>query len=265
MVNQKFFWNSNLRLLRERKKETQEELANILKISRSKLNALENGQTKNPPMEDLNKCSEYFKISIDTLVKIDLSKLGELKLRDLESGNDVYISGGKLRVLAITVDKENKENIEYVPKKAQAGYVDGYNDREFISALPKFNLPNLPAKATFRMFPTEGKSMLPYPEGCDVLTTFVANWKELEEGADCIVILKSGQFLFKSVFKQIEQYRSFLLKSLNTEFEDQLVPVGDVLEIWKYHSHWTKERPQEDNDIMRELKEIKMMLAAKAS
>ena len=260
MVNQKFFLKDNLRFLRERKKKTQDELSGELDISRSKLNALENGQTKNPQMDDLAKCSDYFKISIDSLIKIDLSKLGELRLRELEAGNDIYISGGKLRVLAISVDKNNKENIEYVPKKAQAGYAAGYNDPEYIGALPKFYIPNLPLNATYRMFPTEGRSMLPFPEGCDVVTTYVSDWNDLADDTDCIVILKSGQFLFKAVDKRIERNRTMLLRSLNPEFEDQEVPVGDILEIWKYYGHWTKERPEMESDVIREVKEIKAML-----
>jgi transcriptional regulator with XRE-family HTH domain len=246
MVNQKFFLKDNLRFLRERQKKTQDDLAAVLNISRSKLNALENGQTKNPQMEDLTKCSEYFKVSIDSLIKIDLAKLGELKLREL--------------VLAISVDQNNKENIEYVPKKAQAGYVAGYNDPEFIGALPKFYIPNLPSNATYRMFPTEGRSMMPYPEGCDVVTTYVSDWTELANDSDCIVVLKSGQFLFKAVDKRIEENRTILLRSLNPEFQDQEVPVSEILEIWKYYGHWTKERPEMESDVIKEVKEIKALL-----
>ncbi|MNR31246.1 hypothetical protein D3C85_1487450 [compost metagenome] len=77
--------------------------------------------------------------------------------------------GGNLRVLAITVDRDNKENTEHVPVKAQGGYRAGHNDPEFIVTLPKFNFPNLPKGGSYRMFPTSGDSMLPIPEGSDVI------------------------------------------------------------------------------------------------
>ncbi|WP_225975053.1 helix-turn-helix domain-containing protein [Anseongella ginsenosidimutans] len=48
MTSQKIFFCSNLKFLRERKKISQEALAEKLHITRSKLNALENGQTKAP-------------------------------------------------------------------------------------------------------------------------------------------------------------------------------------------------------------------------
>ena len=108
---QKLFWADNLKFLRNRKKISQDELAGNLGITRAKLNSHENGLSKNPPLEDLIKIADYFHIAVDTLLKVDLSKLGELKLRELESGNDLYISGGKIRVLSITVDQDNRENI----------------------------------------------------------------------------------------------------------------------------------------------------------
>ena len=72
--------------------------------------------------------SKYYKVSIDTLVKIDLSKLSEFQLSELERGNDVYVTGSRLRVIATTVDSQNRENIEVVPLKAKAGYKNGFAD-----------------------------------------------------------------------------------------------------------------------------------------
>jgi len=125
---QKIFFGQNIKFLRERRKLSQETLAEKLLVTRAKLAAIEVGQTKSPQPEDYIRCSDFFKISIDSLLKVDLSRLGELKLRDLEAGNDVYMMGGKIRVLAITVDKSEKENTEYVPVSAKAGYTSGYND-----------------------------------------------------------------------------------------------------------------------------------------
>lgn len=125
MDTPKTFFVENFKFLRIRKKLTQERLAEKLGFTRKKLEALEGGRVKAPGPEDFLKYSEYFCFSVDTLIKVNLAKLGELKVRDLEAGNDVYVKGGKLRVLAITVDKENRENAEYVPISAKAGYRTG--------------------------------------------------------------------------------------------------------------------------------------------
>jgi transcriptional regulator with XRE-family HTH domain len=257
---QKLFWAENLKFLRNRKKQSQDELANSLDITRAKLNSHENGLSKNPPLEDLIRIAEYFHIAVDTLLKVNLSKIGELKVRALEAGNDVYISGGNIRVLSISVNTDNKENVEYVPIKAKAGYLAGFKDPEFIAQLPKFSLPHLPQNRTYRMFPTEGDSMLPIPENCLVIAEYVADWTSLKN-TPCIVIMKSEQtFLFKMT-SLITASQSLLLHSLNPEYTDNEVWVGDVLEVWKYHSHITDMIPTSDNGMMQQIlnyvKEIK--------
>lgn len=242
---------------------SQEELSAQLAISRSKLAAHESGKTTNPPVEDLYRFSDFFRISIDTLLKIDLSRMSELKLRELEAGNDVYISGGQVRVLAITVDRENRENMEYVPVKAKAGYRAGYHDPEFIASLPKFHLPNL-SGGSFRMFPTTGDSMLPIPENSDIICRYVENWNDLKPKTLCIVILKGEQ---EFVFKQVTlRDRTFLLESLNTAYLPYEVKAEEVLEIWQFNRFLSAELPEGSADMdmlvkmMREMKEeIKAM------
>ncbi|ODS82024.1 MAG: DNA-binding protein [Cytophagaceae bacterium SCN 52-12] len=249
MENHKIFFAPNLKFLRERVKLTQQELANKLEITRSKLNALESGQTTAPRPEDYLKLSDFFKLSIDTLLKVDLSKLGELKLRDLQAGNDVYITGSNIRILAVTVDANNRENVEYVPVKAKAGYRSGYSDPDYIASLPRFSMPNLPPDGSFRMFPTTGDSMLPLPEGSDIICRYVADWTALRPGALCIVILSGEQdFVFKKVTVRMPE-RKLLLESLNPVYDPYEVPLAEVLEIWKYHSYQSSEIPSPSSDV----------------
>lgn len=255
MSETNIFLDSNVKFLRLRLKLTQQELAKELSMSRSKLNCIETGQTKSPSIADMLQFSSFFRMSIDTLIKVDLSKLGELRIRELEAGNDIYIKGGNLRVLAITVDGENNENVEYVPVKAKAGYRAGFNDPEYIAALPKYSLPNLPKQGTFRIFPTIGDSMLPIPEGSEVTGQYVEDWESIKSGTPCIVILKSQQdFVFKMVTLQKEG--NFLLESLNPLYKPYSVGVEEVLEIWKFHSFTSKYFPEPVSDLDVLMKEI---------
>ncbi|SEI45322.1 Helix-turn-helix domain-containing protein [Dyadobacter koreensis] len=257
MVTATLFFHSNIRFLRERRKFSQEDISEVLDLSRNKLQALESGKTKNPSVQDLIKFSEYFKVSVDTLLKVDLSTLGELKLKELQAGNDVYMTGSQIRILAITVDKENLENTEYVPVKAKAGYQAGYNDPQYLAALPRFSLPNLPKQGTFRMFPTVGDSMLPIPEGSDIIAEYVQDWKNLKPETPCIVILKGNQdFVFKMV--TVQNNGRLLLKSLNSLYQPFEVNSEDVLEVWKYYKHQTDTLPEPETD----LQQIKNLLVA---
>jgi len=239
---------------------SQETLASSLGLTRAKLAAIEAGNTKSPQPEDYLNFSDFFKISIDTLLKVDLSKLGELKLRELEAGNDVYIRGGNLRVLAISVDNSNNEHVEYVPVKAKAGYMAGYNDPEFIAALPKFSLPNLPAQGTFRIFPSVGDSMLPVPEGADIVAQYVADWTDLKPDTPCIVILRGQQdFVFK--LSTLNADGTIGLKSLNPAYAPYTVDVADVMEIWRFYAYTSREFPDARPDMDTVLAAIRKLEA----
>lgn len=256
----KIFFATNVKYLRERKKLSQETVAEKLQITRAKLASLEAGNTRAPQPEDYINFSDFFKVSVDSLLKVDLSKLGELKLRELESGNDIYIKGGNLRVLAITVDKRNTEHVEYVPIKAKAGYSSGgYGDPEYIATLPKYHLPNLPKQGTYRIFPITGDSMLPIPDGSDITGQYVEDWLGIKAGTPCIVILKGNQdFVFKMVTLQADG--QVLLTSLNPEFHPYTLPLSEVLEIWKFHSFTSREIPEAVTDlgmVIREIRELR--------
>ncbi|MBK7605448.1 MAG: hypothetical protein IPI15_18155 [Saprospiraceae bacterium] len=48
-----------------------------------------------------------------------------------------------LRILAMTMDGNGHNNIELVETKAEAGYMNGMSDPEYISDLPKISFPSM--------------------------------------------------------------------------------------------------------------------------
>ena len=256
-------WASNIKFLRNRKNLNQEELAAELNISRSKLNAHENGQTVNPPVEDLFRFSDYFRINIDALLRTDLQKLKEGQLAELQSASNEYITGKKLKVLATTVDADNNEHIEFVPHKARAGYLAGFSDPEFISRLPVFHLPHLPKDRKFRMFTTTGDSMYPIPENSLVIGNYVEDWTGIKDETPCIVITKDEGIVFKMVTNQIKKNRTLLLRSLNSVYEPYEINVADVLEVWQFVNYISDTIPPSEiplQEMSRSLYEIKAEL-----
>jgi transcriptional regulator with XRE-family HTH domain len=239
MKKQKIFLSANVKHLRLRKQWRQEELAEKVGISRSKLALLEMGKTINPPLEDVINFSAVFSISVDSLLKVDLSTLSELKLRELEAGNDTYATGTNIRVLATTVDKDNNSNAEMVPEKAKAGYRSSYGDPEWIAELPRYTIPGLSKHSKYRIFPVTGDSMLPYPDGCYIVGEYVEDWINLKDDTLCVLILKSGgaDFVFKQIENRIKKEKKLLAKSLNLLYQPYDIPVAEVLEVWKYKLH----------------------------
>lgn len=254
---QNVFWSSNLKFLRSRREWSQEKLAKSLSITRSKLNAHENGQTKNPSIDDLLLFSTFFKIPIDTLIKVDLNKLSAYNLHQLEQGERIYIQGQQMRILALNVDVENEELHDYIPIEAKAGYsTGGFSDPSYIAELPKFVLPQLPTMGTFRMFPIKGDSMLPIPHGSDVIASYLENWEDLKKPTLGIAILGGTEDIVFKKIQLIEEKKAFKMHSLNALYDDYYVPVEEVNEIWTFYAYITQSIPEGETELKQILHRI---------
>lgn len=236
------FIRSNIKFLRKRRGRTQDEVSNFLKMKRSTFAGYENGVAE-PGIMELQQFSDYFRISMDTLVRIDLAQMPESQMRQLEDGYDVYIKGSQLRILATTVDKQNRDNIELVSQKAKAGYKRGYADPEYIRELPVFQLPFLSPERKYRTFQISGDSMKPIPDGSYVTAEFVENWDYLRDGDPCIVLTKDEGLVFKLIEKDF-RHKQFILNSLNREYDSFRVTVDEITEIWKFIHYISSEMPE---------------------
>jgi transcriptional regulator with XRE-family HTH domain len=234
------FFGSNLKMLRARKRRSQQELADFVGIKRSILNNYEN-QISNPSIESLLKVSEYFNISINTLLTVDFSKLSGSQLCELEKGLDVYVKGSKLRVLATTVNEKNEDNVELVSVKAKAGYTAGYGDPEFIGQLPSCQFPFLPKDKKHRAFQVSGDSMWPIRDRSWIACHYIDNWNDIQDGQGYVIVMREEGIVFKRVYKQIKDRQSLLLVSTNPIYKPYEVPVKEVLEVWKFVLHFSHE------------------------
>jgi transcriptional regulator with XRE-family HTH domain len=236
------YFTSNIKFLRKRRGRTQDDVAVALNLKRSTLSGYENGVAQ-PGIEILVSFSRYFNLSIDTLLKIDISKLSESQLGELERGYDAYIKGSNLRVLTTTVSSDNVENIELVPEKAKAGYATGYADPEYIEELPRFRLPFLSGKRKYRTFQLKGDSMLPIPDGSWVTGEFVQDWREIISGKAYVVFTINDGIVFKIVENDLKNDGKLVLYSLNPIYEPYEVHINEVKEIWKFVNYISSELP----------------------
>jgi len=236
------YFSSNIKLLRKRKKRTQDDVAHVLGLTRSTLSGYENGIAQ-PNLAALMTFSKYFNVAIDTLVRFDLSELSESQLSELERGNDVYMKGSNLRVLATTVNEDDEENIEMVSEKAKAGYKNGYADPEFIKQLPTFQLPFLSKNKKYRTFQLNGDSMLPIPDGSWVTGEFVQDWTTMVTGHAYIVFTMDDGIVFKVAENLIEEEGKLRLYSLNPLYEPYDVPINEVKEVWKFVNFISSDLP----------------------
>lgn len=237
------FFGPNIKLLRARRGRSQEETALALEVKRSSWSGYENGSAE-PSLDLLVRISGYFKVGLDKLLKDDLTLLSESQLGILERGGDVDLNGRRLRVLATTVDRGDRENIELVNHKAKAGYALGYADPEYISVLPTFQMPFLSRDRKYRTFQISGDSMPPVGEGSWVTGEYVQNWQTLRDGQPYIIITKEDGIVFKVVYNQLKSSGTLLLCSTNPVYQPYEVPISEVLEIWKFVHFISHEMPE---------------------
>jgi transcriptional regulator with XRE-family HTH domain len=252
------FFASNIKYLRNRRRFTQDDVASSLDMKRSTLSGYENEVAK-PTIAVLVRLSDYYKIAIDTLIRVDLRELNDYQMHVLENGEDVFLRGGNIRILATTVDQSNNENIELVTEKAKAGYTRGYYDPEYISTLPVFQLPFLSKEKKYRTFRITGDSMLPIPDGAYITGEFVQDWKALKDETLCILLTNEG-LVFKSIKNHINENGTIELISLNENYAPYEIEVNGIREIWKFTHYITDSLPEQEmtgEEISKTLKSIK--------
>jgi transcriptional regulator with XRE-family HTH domain len=213
---------SNIKFLRKKKGLTQQQFADSVGIKRSLVGAYEE-ERADPKYELLKTIALFFEVSIDDLINETINE----KWAPKPKGNPA-----NLRVLSISVDKEDNENIELVPLKASAGYLNGYADPEYVAQLPKFYLPMF-KQGTYRAFEIKGDSMLPLVSGTIIIAEYVENWADIKMGETYVVIAKSDGIVYKRIGNKFKENKKLKLMSDNPVFEPYEIAGDDVLEMWK--------------------------------
>lgn len=255
------YLSENLKYLRKSHKKfgklSQEGLAKHLNVTRSAISSYEDGRAE-PKLDTLNRMSDFFDLSIDTLLNKDVSLLTEEELAHYED-QQKHVKGENIRILTLTVDESDEEHINLVPEKAAAGYMKGYSDATYLKELPRYQLPFLPKSKSYRAFEVSGDSMLPITNKSIVIGEFVQNWNELKDGYTCVVISKSDGIVLKKIYNRIEDRSTLLCKSTNLAYSPFEIKVDDVLEVWRFSALITKDVPQESTSI-EDLKEVVLRL-----
>lgn len=248
--------NKNFKYLRKQHGSTQQEFADVLSIKRASVGAYEEGRAK-PNLDVLKQLSDLFNVSLDWLITKDLSKLstGELKM-----SQQVDSEGKRLRILSISVDEDGKENIELVPVKASAGYLAGYADPEFISELPRFNLPMLPT-GTYRAFEIKGDSMLPLQPGSVIIGEYVENWNDIKDGHTYVVLSQEEGVVYKRLFNSLKEKGHITCQSDNPSYAPFVIKGEDILEVWKAKLFISKAEPMplnntDPNDMLSMIQQL---------
>lgn len=224
---------SNLKYLRKKKGLTQQQFADLMEIKRASVGAYEENRA-DPKYDLLKKIAEFYDLSMDELAN---------DIIDADWKPTPKSNASNLRVLSITVDQDDRENIELVPVKASAGYLNGYADPEYVKELPRFSLPMF-NQGTYRAFEIKGDSMLPLPSGSVIVGEYVENWHDIKSGQTYVVISKNDGVVYKRIGAKYKEDKGLKLVSDNRVYEPYWVGAEDILEVWKAKAFISTELPE---------------------
>ena len=207
--------NQNLKYLRKLRGWTQEEFANKLRIKRSLLGAYEEERAE-PRIDVLEVVCDIFKLTLDEILR-----------KDLSDNKSNYLAKRRAMKLAA-----GRPDIPFVPVKAAAGYLAGFEDPEFIDELNTFTLPMLTG-GNYRAFEIVGDSMLPTPSGSVIVGEKLENLDDVKNNIACIVVSRNEGIVYKRVQKNGRQKNKLTLVSDNPVFHPYTVNAEEVLEMWQ--------------------------------
>jgi phage repressor protein C with HTH and peptisase S24 domain len=137
--------------------------------------------------------------------------------------------------------------VPLVAIKAQAGYVRGFEQVDFVNTLDQYSLPPgvNPTGAIWRYFEIDGDSMEPSMSSGDVvLATMVPeeDWNDIKN-FNVYIILTEDQLLIKRLYRKSE--KEWVLISDNEEANPQvLIDAEKVKQLWLFRRHIRTKIPQ---------------------
>lgn len=216
-------FGKNLVYLRKAHNWTQSDLAEKLKIARTTLGDYEREKTE-PNFEMLTRMSELFDVEIDALITVPIYSM------------ENRIAQDERRIRRhIDPDTGYLQAIDLVKTKAEAGYLESFQDLEYIRDLPKLYLPYLP-KNEYRAFEIEGDSMLPLESGTIIIGIKVESLELVRNHRTYIIITKRDGMVYKRITKH--PAGNFLTAiSDNPVFPPYDIDYDSIAEIWQYYAH----------------------------
>lgn len=148
-----------------------------------------------------------------------------------------------IRVLTVVVDQDNNELTRSVPAYAQAGYLQGYRDPEFIETLPDDNFFYNEQNGSYRTFEIIGDSMEPHLEETDyVRGKFLdpIHWRSKLRIGEVFIVVHEDGIICKQLKEHNTQTGDITLRSFNDIYEDRIINLEDVYELWYFKGYFSR-------------------------
>lgn len=229
----------NIKEIRQLYNLTQEEFATALGITRELVNKMEKGKCRVSKATAL--LIEKFKADRKSEdFSQDVTVLGNAASDPEPVTIPYYVQRQEQKI------KEEAFMVPLVGIKAQAGYIKGYEQVDFIDTLEKYSLPPGVVKggAQWSYFEVEGDSMEPTFSDGDVLLTSMIHtedWHDIKD-FNVYVILTVDSLIVKRVFKK-SKYEWVLISDNEELYAQRILPVANIKEVWTFRRHIKAKAP----------------------
>ena len=219
----------------------QSDFARELKMSRESINKIERGKSPVSKRTTSRLKSLLERYSLNDLSH-DVNILGKTSQKESKHSNQQYL-----------LQRREQKNIDapflvsLVAIKAQAGYIKGYEQVDYMDTLEKYSLPPgiNSTGAVWRYFEIDGDSMEPTLSSGDVvLATMVPveDWNDIKNFS-VYIILTHDQLLIKRLYQKSKT--EWVMISDNEEAYPQvLLPTEDVKQLWLFRRQIRSRIPQ---------------------
>jgi transcriptional regulator with XRE-family HTH domain len=204
--------------------------------------------TSEAPYEILKRISKYYQVSIDILLCIDVRKV---KIDDLVKLEDNRV------LLPVIVNNDGESFIEIVTQKANAGYMNGYSDPEYIESLPRISLPFL-GPGIHRGFTVDGDSMPPHEDGDVIVAKYIERLSEVVDGRTYIIITKNDGIVYKRLNKNKKSVLT--LESDESFYNPYEVRASEIEQVWEFKCNLGKKDKKRTTIISGSIEEMFMEL-----
>ncbi|HVF81948.1 MAG TPA: LexA family transcriptional regulator [Flavisolibacter sp.] len=236
------FTSENLLEIRELANLSQTDFARKLGISREVVNKMECGKMK-PSKKTFSKVQSFLRDHHNTTNYGDVNILGKSS-----QSEEKKVFGKSFHLQRL--QEKNSTHIFQVPLvgiKAQAGYIKGFEQVDYMDTLEQYSLPPgvNPIGAVWRYFEIDGDSMEPtLSPGDVVLATLVPveDWNDTKNF--CVyVIHMADRLLIKRLYNKSDS--EWVLISDNEDVAPQvLLKKEEVKEVWFLRRHIRNKVPQ---------------------
>lgn len=234
------FTTNNLLKIRNIAQMTQGEFAQELGITRELVNKIESGKSRLT-----KRTAKLLKEFVERHSLPEFSQ--DVNILGKASHLDKKASKSYLQQRQEHKNEDVPFMVPLVGIKAQAGYVKGFEQVDYIETLDQYSLPPgvNPTGAIWRYFEIDGDSMEPsLSQGDVVLATMVpaVDWHDIKN-FHIYVILTADQLLIKRIYRKSDN--EWVLISDNEEgYPQVLLPVENVKQIWQFRRHIRAKVPQ---------------------